>query len=320
MELTQLSGKRYGHRLLSTAPYQLPSAISASTRDDASIPEDDTSTNALLPAHASEASQSTRTSRRSSSTRYYTSHIADDGQASDLPHPPSTTAFSSAQEDGTCGSVPPNVNDDPTCSTTHDTHCTPFWLGKTTLLALVALFVSLMTPLVVVWYVSKSQNGFRPVLSQNHDAWTYGPTAVLVIVLSFWRQVDYCCKIVQPWQELRNGPVNAKRSMLLDYLSPPQISSFVQAIRNRHTAVAASIAGFAVLKAVIVLSTGLLTLVPVSVTAKNPVTITTAFDSARIWNTIPADDAAGAYWIRTGGILGTYSLALDAPIYPNLSS
>jgi hypothetical protein len=108
--------------------------------------------------------------------------------------------------------------------------------------------------------------------------------------------------------------------MLLDYLSPLQISSFVQAIRNRYTAVAASIAGFAVLKAVIVLSTGSLTLVPVSVTAKNAVTITTAFDSARIWNTIPADNAARAYWIRTGGILGTYRLALDALVYPNISS
>lgn len=164
---------------------------------------------------------------------------------------------------------------------------TSVWLRKRTLLALAALFTSLAASLIAVWLANRSQHGFRPVLSKNHYAWTYGPTAVLVVVLTLWRQVDYHCKLMQPWQELRHGPADAERSMLLDYLSPLNITSFFRAVRHRHVSVAASIAGFAILKLVIVFSTGLLTLTPVSVTGPQAVRLTFSFDAQRIWDTIP---------------------------------
>ncbi|GAB1731874.1 hypothetical protein NU195Hw_Modified_347t1 [Hortaea werneckii] len=154
----------------------------------------------------------------------------------------------------------------------------PFWLRKRTLFALAALFVCLAAALIVLWVVNDAQNGFRITLSTNHYSWTYGPTAILVIVLSFWRQVDYHCKMMQPWQELRKGPVDAERSLLLDYLSPLHITSLVRAVRHRHYPVIASILGFATLKAIILLSTGLLVLTPVQTANEVPVTLTTAFE------------------------------------------
>ena len=74
--------------------------------------------------------------------------------------------------------------------------------------------------LILVWHTVATSAGLSIRIIQNHYVWTYGPTAVLVIVISFWRQVDYYCKARTPWQEMRNGATKASRSMLLDYISP----------------------------------------------------------------------------------------------------
>jgi Protein of unknown function (DUF3433) len=85
----------------------------------------------------------------------------------------------------------------------------PKWLHRRTLLVFMALFAAFDASLIALWRSNKAQNGFRLTLSSNHYAWTYGPTAVLVVVLGLWRQVDYYCKILQPWQEMRRGAINA---------------------------------------------------------------------------------------------------------------
>jgi hypothetical protein len=103
---------------------------------------------------------------------------------------------------------------------------------------------------------------------------------VLVCVLAFWRQVDYYCKLMQPWQELRKGQVDAERSILLNYLSPMHTTSLVQAVRHRHAPIAASISGFIVLKANILLSTGVLVLTPVESTGPQPFTLNTRFSKS----------------------------------------
>lgn len=125
-------------------------------------------------------------------------------------------------------------------------------------------------------------------------------------LLSPWRQVDYQCKIMKPRQELRKGPVETGYSMLLDFVSPLHITSFVQAVRYHHQSAAASIAGFAILKAV---TTYLLVLTPVAVTEPRNVTLTTAFDSASFWKTVPAD----AFYVDM-------SLGLDRGGYSNISA
>lgn len=181
---------------------------------------------------------------------------------------------------------------------------TSIWLHKLTLLGIAGLFASLAAALIVLWFANKAQDGFAPTLTTNHYAWTYGPTAILVVVLSFWRQVDFHCKAMQPWQQLFQGPASADRSMLLDYLSPIQITSFITAIRYRHVPVAASIAGFAILKLVILISTGLLVLAPVLITETISVNLISAFDSDSFWSTVPKEfyavalDHSGEYTYR----------------------
>jgi hypothetical protein len=164
---------------------------------------------------------------------------------------------------------------------------TSLWLRKPTLLALIALFTALVASLVVLLIVERAHDGIRPTLSSNRYAWTYGPTAVLVVVLSLWRQVDYYCKLMQPWQEMHESPKDADNSLMLDYVSPILITSWIKAVRRRHIPVVASIAGFTIMKLIILFSTGLLVLTPTVLTRPQPLALTTSFTMDEFWKTVP---------------------------------
>jgi hypothetical protein len=127
----------------------------------------------------------------------------------------------------------------------------PFWLTKIVLICFLLAFAALLTGLLLVWYSNVEKNGFYVAPSTSPYTWTYGPTAVLVLVISLWRMVDFHCKSLTPWDELRRGPVVASRSLLLDYLSPFQLSSLLRALRNGHIAVMATIFGFILLKTLV---------------------------------------------------------------------
>lgn len=102
------------------------------------------------------------------------------------------------------------------------------------------------------------RSGIFLLWTDNHYAWTYGPTAILVVVVSLWRQVDFWCKKLVPWQELRNGNATSTRSILLDYVSPLQATSLWHALRLWHVSVIVTITGFALLKVITIISTGLM--------------------------------------------------------------
>ena len=63
-----------------------------------------------------------------------------------------------------------------------------------------------------------------------------------------------------PWAELARGPVTAEKSLLLDYISPSLLVSIWKAIKQRHWLILATVSGFVLIKAMTVISTGLLVL------------------------------------------------------------
>ncbi|KAJ9605266.1 hypothetical protein H2200_009923 [Cladophialophora chaetospira] len=133
----------------------------------------------------------------------------------------------------------------------------PFWLSRSFLLATSSILVALVTGLLLLLYLARRSDGLA-LHTRNHFSWTYGPTAVLTVFVAGWRQLDYYCKALTPWQELRDGHADPQRSVLLDYKSPLQIVSFWNAVKNRHATVAVTILGFIILKLVTLASTGLL--------------------------------------------------------------
>ncbi|KAI1744304.1 hypothetical protein F4680DRAFT_289185 [Xylaria scruposa] len=136
----------------------------------------------------------------------------------------------------------------------------PPWLRKPVLFAFVTLFIIFSAGLILMWYLINHYNGIPLTLTTNHYAWTYGPTAIFTVVLSLWRQVNYCTMVNQPWHELYHGPQDAAKTVLLDYIWPLQITSFATALKNRHRAVATTILIFTLLKLVMVISTTLFVL------------------------------------------------------------
>ena len=71
---------------------------------------------------------------------------------------------------------------------------------------------------------------------------------VLVVIMSMWKQVDYWCRIMMPWQEMNNGPSSPETSLLLDYVSPIHVSSLWTAAKNKHWVIVASTFGSLILK------------------------------------------------------------------------
>ncbi|KAI1271663.1 hypothetical protein F5Y07DRAFT_382289 [Xylaria sp. FL0933] len=149
------------------------------------------------------------------------------------------------------------------------THATPgswrpLWLQVPVLIAFTFLFLLFAVGLILIWHFANHYKGIPLTLTTNHYAWTYGPTAILTIVVSLWRRVNYCTMVNQPWQELHNGPQDATKTVLLGYIWPLQITSFIAALKHRHLAVAISIFIFSLLKLVMVISTTLFVLETVS--------------------------------------------------------
>ncbi len=69
------------------------------------------------------------------------------------------------------------------------------WLSHMVLGSIASVFALLAIALALLWRFVTRDSGI-PLITSNHYSWTYGPTALLVIVVAFWRQVDYHCKAI----------------------------------------------------------------------------------------------------------------------------
>lgn len=124
-------------------------------------------------------------------------------------------------------------------------------------LTLITLCILCIIPaLLLIRRYAEKTNGFT-LLTTNHYTWTYGPTAIFIILLSLWRLLDYNCKSLMPWSELAKAPVGADRSILLDHLTPPVPIVIFNALRYRHFVVVLSVGSLLLLQLVMVFSTGL---------------------------------------------------------------
>ncbi|KAF4946644.1 hypothetical protein FGADI_11033 [Fusarium gaditjirri] len=151
------------------------------------------------------------------------------------------------------------------------------------------VFAALAASLIAINCVSDAQDGFPLGLSSSEYSWTYGSTAVLIVVLSFWRRVDYYYKAAEPWRELQSGLTPGSRSLLLDYVSPFQLQSIYQAYKFRHYRIISTIVSFFLLKAVILVSTTLFLVHSSSHSVTSQITYMDTFDAAKAWSSPPFD-------------------------------
>ena len=145
----------------------------------------------------------------------------------------------------------------------------PVWLQRWFLASFTATCTALVAGLLLLFFLSKKDHGIG-LLSTNHYTWTYAPTAVLIPIVAIWRQVDFHIKFLKPWDVLAKGDAEGHKTVLLDYVSPIQVTSLYAAIKRKHMHVVLSILGFSLLKLTALASTGLLLPVPTDVELVKP--------------------------------------------------
>ncbi|KAI0551182.1 hypothetical protein F4679DRAFT_539599 [Xylaria curta] len=192
------------------------------------------------------------------------------------------------------------------------------WLRKATLVSFTTLFTAMWISLILIWRYDVNQDGFALTISSSHYSWVYGPTAILTIVVSLWRQVDYYCKISQPWKDMRIHITDASKSLLLDYISPLQVKSLYRATKNRHWAVAASTLGFMILKFITIVSTVLFHSSPTLQSRTVPVITGSKFSESTFWNFVGWNREHSSHVVSSPGPLYAYEGIVENGLpYPN---
>ncbi|KAK4236997.1 hypothetical protein C8A03DRAFT_35073 [Achaetomium macrosporum] len=136
----------------------------------------------------------------------------------------------------------------------------PFYLRRRVLLFFAAVFAIIIIAIEGLVAVSEKNNGIVSASSNLHYLWTYGPTALLTLIAAVWSRTEYQSKLVAPWIRLSKQPAHPKHTLLLDYLSEFQLYAVFKALRNRDFLVSIASAVAIVIKVMIVISTGLISL------------------------------------------------------------
>ncbi|CAM1511015.1 Fc.00g085280.m01.CDS01 [Cosmosporella sp. VM-42] len=143
----------------------------------------------------------------------------------------------------------------------------PFFLHRRVLAGFAILLAILIAALEVVLFISDRNDGLRKSNDAARYLWQYGTTLVFVIVAMVWARVEYQAKSSAPWIRMSKESANADKSLLLDYVSMPDIWAVVKAVQNKDFLVAGSVAAGILLKVVIVLATAFIT--PTVIRASN---------------------------------------------------
>ncbi|KAK5637289.1 hypothetical protein RRF57_013001 [Xylaria bambusicola] len=77
---------------------------------------------------------------------------------------------------------------------TEDPSWRPSYLRRRVYALFVAVFFLLVVAVEVLLFISDGKCGLATSVAGLHYLWTYGPTAVLTLVASFWVRVDYQMK------------------------------------------------------------------------------------------------------------------------------
>ncbi|KAH8163498.1 hypothetical protein CIB48_g4738 [Xylaria polymorpha] len=149
----------------------------------------------------------------------------------------------------------------------------PIYLDRRVYAGFIVVFVLLVLALEVLLYISNRNYGLTSSFTGLHYLWTYGPTAMLTLIASFWARVEYQTKSTSPWSRMVKGPALSQHSILLDYVSQFQLFSIYTATKNRDYSVALSSLVSLILRVTIVISTSLIVLSPIEVPNK-PVRVT----------------------------------------------
>ncbi|KAI0430131.1 hypothetical protein F5Y09DRAFT_308547 [Xylaria sp. FL1042] len=168
----------------------------------------------------------------------------------------------------------------------------PVYLRRAVLLSFITLFVLIIVAIESLLFASNKNKGIATANSTEHYLWTYGPTAFLTGVAAVWARTEYQSKLVAPWIRLSQHrrsehAIPASRTLLLDYVSEFSIFTLFTSLRHRDFTVFITTLVSMLIKVLIILSSGLISLDIMTVTHDSyPMVLENKFvdDSAKIAN------------------------------------
>ncbi|KAK7921658.1 hypothetical protein PG985_009680 [Apiospora marii] len=180
----------------------------------------------------------------------------------------------------------------------------PRYLTRRALLGFLLVFTLILVAVEVLLFTSNKDNGIATSTSDKHYLWTYGPTAFLTVVAAMWTRVEYQSKLITPWIRLSQPGTPVSQTLLRDYISPFSGLAFFTSLRSRDFMVSITIAVGLAIKAIIVISTGLITLTWTRVQGSYPMVIQDEF--------LDSDNG-----LRSAGTISLY--IMQGLLYGNLS-
>lgn len=114
---------------------------------------------------------------------------------------------------------------------------------------------------------------------------------VLSLVAAVWGQVEYRVLQAIPWSELKRRALPAERNLLMNYVSPWSVTTLFRSLSKGHFTVSLVVLGGIILKALIILSTGLIDLESKQITYETQFSITNQFNLSRYRYQTPVNPA-----------------------------
>ncbi|KAK8044183.1 hypothetical protein PG993_004207 [Apiospora rasikravindrae] len=136
----------------------------------------------------------------------------------------------------------------------------PSYLRRFVIVGFITVFALIIAAIEVLLAISNKSDGIATSRPDQHYLWTYGPIAFLTLVAAAWGRAEYQSKLVAPWLRLAQPSADAKRTLLLDYVSGFPLFVVFTALRNKDWTVSITCAVSLLMKILIVISTGLITL------------------------------------------------------------
>lgn len=154
----------------------------------------------------------------------------------------------------------------------------PLFLRRLVLFGFITIFVLVIGAIEGLLAASRHNVGIATSSYAQHYLWTYGPTAFLTVVAALWARTEYQSKMAAPWIRLSHPDVPASRTLLLDYVQQYTFVAIFRSLRNRDFTVSITATISIIIKILIVISTGLLSLSLAGVTDDSyPMVLQTTF-------------------------------------------
>ncbi|TGJ82386.1 hypothetical protein E0Z10_g6379 [Xylaria hypoxylon] len=179
----------------------------------------------------------------------------------------------------------------------------PVYLRRIVLFSFITIFILNIVTIESLLAVLSKNNGIATANSTDHYLWTYGPTAFFTGIAALWGRTEYQSKLVAPWIRLSKNrrlkqTVSASRTLLLDYVSQFSLFAIFYSLRNRDFIVFVALTVSIIIKILVVLSSGLISLELTNITQDSyPMVLETSFvdSNARLARTSEL-----AWYILTG--------------------